>query len=228
MASMRNALLISVSVVVACAPQLPSVDRQPRAWEGNRSPAGPTSYSCGDPMHDQSTTGTERVSTWNPCWDIEEETAARHRAAAAEERYRANLAADQSAQLVQAELVHCKGLPEHELAHSPFEHRRAIREVTAHRGGGQVRGVRIIFKDIPGLTVDYLRSAIACHRARYETLGKPAQYLPEDPTLFDGAEVTVSQRQNGIEVLITAEDPAVGRIAYDRAQKLVTDRTATR
>jgi hypothetical protein len=243
---MRNVLIVT-AVVAACAPQLPVVDRQPRNWEGNMSPgtrdeheaqahdravaeatAGPTSYSCGDTMHEQSTTGTERVSTWNPCWDIEEETAARHRGAEAAQRYSANLAQGKADALVQAQLVHCKGIPEHELAHSPFAHRKAIREVTAHRSGGEIRGVRVLFKDIPGLTADYLRSAIACHRARYETLGRPAQYLPEDPTLFQGAEVVVSQRQNGIEVLITADDPTVGRIALDRAQDLVRSRTATR
>ena len=220
---MRSALIAGLVVAACSGPQL-TIDRAPRVAQA----PSPSAYRCGDPLQDQSTSGTERVSTWNPCWDLEEEIAVRERGVAAAERYGANLEHEQAAQLVQAELVHCKGIPEHELAHSPFAHRRAIREVIPHRSGGEIRGVRIVFEDIPGLTADYLRSAIACQRARYETLGRPPQYLPEDPTLFDGAEVTVSERQNGFEVLISADDPAVGRLALDRARSLVRERTATR
>ena len=41
---------------------------------------GEDRYDCGDPvLHAQSTSGTEPVSEWNPCYDISGPAAERHR-----------------------------------------------------------------------------------------------------------------------------------------------------
>jgi len=221
---MRKILI--ASVLVACGGGTQVAVEHPIA---TKAPTASTSvaYSCGDPIAEQATTGTEPVTAWNPCWDIAEEESLRVRANAAAERAE-KVDRQRAAQLVQANLVHCTGLPEQELSHSPFAHKRAIAEVLPHRGGGKVHGVRILLKHVPGLSAEYMRKAIACHRARYETLGKPASYLPDDPTLLDGIEVTVTDHRGRIDVMITSDDDEICLVALDRAQQLLRDRTATR
>lgn len=193
------------------------------------APAAPKTYTCGDTvLDDQPASGGERITTLVPCWDREEEAehARHHQAAPAPELARAR--ETHRGALAAASLIHCKGIPETELTHSPFAHEKSIAEVIPHRREGELAGVRIVFRDTPGLTADWMRQAIACHRARHEVLGRPASYLPEDPTLVEGAEVRVTQQGNNIQVFITTPTPGAGRIAYERASELVRPKAAIR
>lgn len=190
--------------------------------------SGVRSYQCGDAvLNDQITTGNERLTTFIPCWDMEEEAehARQNRVpdpeiARARETHRGELAA--------AELVHCKGIPERELTHSPFSHRRSIAEVIPHRREGEIKGVRIQFRPVPGLTAAWMRKAIACHQARYASLGRPPGYLPEDPTLVEGAEVRVIEHAGAVQVFVTTPEATAGRIAFERANELLHPKAATR
>jgi hypothetical protein len=187
------------------------------------------SYQCGDTvMSDQVTSGGERLVQSMPCWDPNEEHADRHEEVAAREQRLADQERRQATSMVEAELVACRGISKRDLERSPFSHRKAIAEVVPHRETGTLRGVRVVFKPVPGLTATWMRQAIACHRARFERLGEPAGYLPEDPTLVGQATTTVELRGGHIEVAIESPDDVSATVALERAQDLIRSRSARR
>lgn len=186
-------------------------------------------YSCGDrALSDQATSGGERLVPTVPCWDIAEENAAHHRFLADREEQIARTERRAATSMVETELAACRGLSDRELEHSPFAHRKEIEAVIPHRESGALRGVWIVFKPVPGLGAAWMRQAIACHRARFERLGEPATYLPEDPTLVAGATAIVDMRGGQVVVLIETADAASARVAIERARDLVRERTAVR
>jgi hypothetical protein len=186
----------------------------------------PATYSCGDEvLNEQMTSGTEQLTSWMPCWDLTEETEIRHRAAARRERALAQRSRDNVAALLRAEEAYCRGIHPRELGHSPFAHRKAIAEVIPHRQSGEIRGARIVFKPVPGLTAAYMVRAIECNQARRAVLGIE---VPDDPSLVPGAEVTVAERSGHLEVLVRLPSQVDGAIALARAQELRRAQTATR
>jgi hypothetical protein len=186
-------------------------------------------YSCGDTaLMDQATSGGERLMPTVPCWDVAQENAEHQRYLAAREERIARTERRAATAMVEAELAACRGLSARELEHSPFAHKKEIAAVIPHRQSGAIRGVRIVFKPVPGLTAAWMRQAIACHRARFERMGEPASYLAEDPTLVAGSTTTVDDQSGHIEVLISTGDATSARVALDRARDLVGPRTAGR
>ncbi len=193
-------------------------------------PTDPTqSYQCGDRvLADQATSGGVPLTPVMPCWDTAEESASHHRYEADRERTIAERHRIAAAKLVDAERDACRGLPAQELEHSPFSHVKEIDEVVPHVEGGKVIGARIIFKPVLGLDAAWMRHAIACHHARFERLGEPATYFPDDPTLVAGAKVTVEDVGNRVEVTVTSKDDVAQHVALARAQDLVHTQTARR
>ena len=218
------------------AARMEAADRHDRLADAHRRAAGspdtpvdPGNYQCGDrDMSDQLTSGGQRMLAVVPCWDPAEEHAQHHRIAADREQLRAEHERRAAASLVEAELSACRGIPPGELDHSPFAHRKEIAEVIPHRERGVVRGVRIVWKPVLGLSPAWMEQAIACHRARWERLGEPASYLTDDPTLVPGAVTTVSLRRGHLEILVEARDDVAAHVALGRAQDLVRTRTAGR
>jgi hypothetical protein len=179
-------------------------------------------------MSDQLTSGGERLVPVVPCWDPAEEIAERHRVAA---RREVQLARDErraATKLVEAEIAACRGISPEEVEHSPFAHKKAIADVVPHSEGGVIRGVRIVWKPVLGLSAAWMRQAIACHRARFERLGEPATYLSDDPTLVPGVTATVTDHGGRLEVLIESRDDVSAHVALARAKDLVSPRTAGR
>lgn len=187
-------------------------------------------YQCGDQndMSDQLTSGGQRIMPMVPCWDPVEEHAQRERAAARREDYIARKERRSAVALAETKLDACRGISEGELGHSPFAHRRAIAAVIPHQVGGVVRGVRIVFKPVAGLTRSWLEQSIACHRAEFERLGEPATYLSDDPTLVRGAVATVASHRGHLEVLVETRDDVAASVALARARDLIGTRTAGR
>lgn len=193
---------------------------------------GGDNFACGDPvidvLNDQTSSGGETVTSWVPCWDVQEETIARHRAAVLREREEARKDRQAARQLLDLERAHCAGIPDREVGHSPFVHRSAIREVIPRRTGGRLEGVRIVFKPVPGLNAAWMRKAIACQQARFAVRGKPPTYHTEDPTLVDGARVSVIQNGRNVEVVIDTDTREASLIVMARADELVTSQTTQR
>jgi len=247
MQGMRNQLITILAVAACGGGQKPSDPS--KSWAEHMSSAeqheenainheqaarhatrlAPTAaYTCGDTvLGDQLTIGTERVQTTIPCWDTEEEAAMAHRHRAEKERTAAKNERSEAAALVQAEAAACAGIPAAELTHSPFAHKKAIAQVIAHREGGAIHGARVVFKPVPGLTAGYMRKAIACQQARFAVAGKPASFMPEDPTLLDNTKATVFERGGHLEVLITTESDVEGAVSLARAQDLLPQKAAS-
>jgi len=195
----------------------------------DRDATRPGGYQCGDvALSDQATSGGEKLVQAVPCWDAGEEVAEHHRYVAEREQQLAQAERRTATRMVENEITSCRGLANRELEHSPFAHRRDIEAVIPHREAGVVRGVRIVWRPVPGLSAQWMRKTIACHRARFERMGEPAIYLPDDPTLVAGATVTVEQRKGHLEVLIETSDDMNGEVALERARELVHPRTAGR
>jgi len=198
-----------------------------RAVEAEHPGPPEDNYQCGDiDLYNQLTSAGKPMLPVRPCWNPVEERAERERVAAVREEQRAREERRAAARLVEAELAACRGISPEEIEHSPFAHRQEIAEVIPHREGDAVRGVRIVWRPVPGLTVAWMEQAIACHRARFERLGEPPTYLTDDPTLVRGVTATVSLHSGRIEVLVEARDDVAASVALARAQDLVRPRTA--
>jgi hypothetical protein len=195
-----------------------------QAAQAERRVVGETA-ACGDRvLADQLTSGGERLLGRSPCWTAADDEA-RHRELAADLRADAAAHRARARELAQAERDACEGMPTNELDHTPFFHRADIAAVAALVEGGEVRGARIRFRAVPGLTSDWLREAIACHQARAAALGWPEQHFAYDPTMVPGATATVEERGGSILVVIRADDDLAAQVAYGRAEDLLDPET---
>lgn len=154
------------------------------------------------------------VRYWLPCWDWSKDT----------ERYRTRTQPAARATLAKIEATQCVGLMPAALERSPFVQDRAIAEIIPRRAGDTIHGARIVFNPVPGLTISWMRRAVACHRARWKALGYPADYLTGDPTLIRGTEVEITGNDNHIAVLIESDSEATGKLVLARARGLVPER----
>ncbi len=191
---------------------------------------GPEAYACGDGvLNDQLTSGGLPVTTWNPCWNGEEEAAIRHIDSAEQERRAAERERHAAQELVDAENRACANISPGERTHSPFAHHQEVGAVVAERAGGELHGVRIIFRSVPGLTAAWMRDSIACQQARWATSGKDPTLMTDNPTLVVGAQTTVLEQSGRVVVIVTTDSPDAARVALARAQQNLTGpRTAIR
>jgi hypothetical protein len=251
---MRTACLLGLAIAVGCggSPPLPrtelhgygahmeAAERDDRLADAHRRAAGPPdtqinpdNYRCGDvDLDEQLTSGGKPLMKFGahsvPCWNPAEEYAQRQRLAAERLHRRAQDQRRAATNLIEAEIEACRGISPAEIEHSPFAHRREIAEVIPHRERGEIRGVRIVFKPVVGLSPAWMEQAIACHRARFRRLGEPPTYLSDDPTLVSGAVATVSLHRDHLEVLVETRNDVAAHVALGRAQDLVRPRTAVR
>jgi hypothetical protein len=126
--------------------------------------------------------------------------------------------------MVSAERWWCAGLPPEELDHTPFDHREDIAAVSAELEGEHVRGARIRFRRVPGLTDDWLRQTLACHAAIAAASGNDPTHLTTCPSVVAGAETTVIDDPAGLIVIVRADDPAAALTIYARAEALLDPR----
>ena len=213
-----------------------SADRHDkRAAEHDRAAAAvegapvPERFDCGDPnLNDQLTSGGLRVTTWQPCFDLSDEAAERHREVAMHERKLAQKDREAAARLAETERTACEGVPSRELGHSAFAHGKSIDHVEPMYEGSQLAGVRIVFKPVRGLTAAWVRGDIDCQRARWAVSGKDPTWMPSDPSLVDGVSIEVSDREGHVEVVVTTARPEQAAIALARARGELGNNTAKR
>jgi hypothetical protein len=188
---------------------------------GVRDVAGGDARSMARPI--QATSGGERLLGRSPCWTAADDEA-RPRELAADLRADAAVHRARARELAQAERDACAGMPVDELDHTPFFHRADVATVAALVESGRVRGARIRFRAVPGLTGDWLREAIACHQARAAALGWPEEHFAYDPTLVPGTSVTVEEDGPAVLVVVRADDELAAQVAYGRAEDLLEPR----
>ncbi len=179
-------------------------------------------YACGDVvMAEQPHTGNDPVVILTPCWQNEAAVIERHRDEA--ERLRADARAHRARahELRSVEATSCATMPASELTHTPFAHHEDIAAITAETDGDEVRGARIRFRPVEGLTADWLRTALACHHARAAVIGYDPDYLSYDPSVLAGAVTEVVDDPDGITVVIHAQDDATALVIYGRAEDLI-------
>ncbi len=238
---MRTAILSVVLVgVAACATPRPQPEAPKSASEHLREAArhdqeaavheraaaeaarsGYEGYACGDrALSDQTQTGGEPVTRWVPCWSVERDASAAHQADA--ERLRAEARAHRATAraLVEVERTFCAIMPEDELTHTPFYHRTDVASVEAYREGDALAGARITFRPVRGLTVEWMRDALLCHRARAASLGYPATYMPYDPTTLRATHLAVATTGGAVVVTVRADDDVTAAVVWSRAQAL--------
>jgi hypothetical protein len=185
-------------------------------------------YQCGDLVAaDQATSGGEPLAPSIPCWDPEEETYERHRTEAQHERVLAHQERVAAATLVREEEAACKTISQDEQQHSAFAHHKEIAEIVPHYVDSKLRGARIVFKPVLGLTAEWLKEDIACHTAHFHTTGEDPNYMPDDPTLVPGAVVSVQPTSRTIEVVVEGDTDEAGQESLGRAQALQMRPSAT-
>jgi hypothetical protein len=132
----------------------------------------------------------------------------------------------QARELVLSQQRWCASLPEAELDHTPFDHREDLRGVTAELVGNQVRGARIRFKPVRGLTGEWLTQTLACHQALAAAEGYDSTHLASCPSTVEHATTTVVETPAGLEVVIRSDDPGSALVIYNRAEALLGDPVA--
>jgi hypothetical protein len=190
-------------------------------------------YNCGDQvLNDQLTSGGQRVTTWMPCWNVQEETRQHEvdvRMAADEQKQETEDAGARVADaLVEREAAACARIPRGERGHSPFVHQREIVAVLPHRVAGTTRGVTVIFHAVPGLDAAWLRDDIACHQAHVATLGHVPMELAGDPTLLPGAQVDVEESRGLVTVIVSEPTPDAAERAVAMTRAAAFSTTAER
>jgi hypothetical protein len=182
----------------------------------------PTPATCGDTASTELvTSGTERLHILPPCWAGEADAVRRDRSHATQLRADARRHRIQARELVRTEQKWCAGLPESELDHTPFDHREDLRVVRAELEGDRVRGARILFKPVKGLSADWMRQTLACHQAMATADGFGADHLASCPSTVPGARTDVIETPAGLEVVIRAVDSASALVIYARAEALL-------
>jgi hypothetical protein len=177
---------------------------------------------CGDrALAAQASSGGAPLTPRPPCWTTESDAITRHRTAAAHLRADARTHRAVARQLMGAARDACESLPEGELATSPFSHRDDIRTVEAVVEGDRVRGARIVFARVDGLTAAWLERSLACHQALAAAGGYDVTYMPHCPAAVAGAHIEAEDSLLGPVVVISADDPATALAIYGRAEDLL-------
>ncbi|HRC54429.1 MAG TPA: hypothetical protein PKU97_00840 [Kofleriaceae bacterium] len=230
-------------VLVACSSRAPQLARPPMTAQDHLSEAErheaearalearaaekeragtPTPYTCGDSrLNELATSGGERLHVQTPCWAGELSAIQRDRSAADRLRAEARQHRSKARAMVLSERAWCAGLPTSELDHTPFDHREDLLSVRAEIEGDRLRGARVRFRRVPGLTVEWLRQTLACHQAIAAIAGYDPLHLSTSPSVVAGAESTVIDDPRGIEVVIRSNDPAAALVVYARAEALL-------
>jgi hypothetical protein len=187
-------------------------------------------YVCGDRvLADQLSSGTEPLLTTMPCWQNETRVVADHKAEAERLRAEAGAHKEVAQSLINAEALACEGMSADELTHTPYAHRQDIVSVDEERTDGELRGARIVFAKVAGLSANWMRQAVACHHARAAALGYNNRYMSYDPTVIQGASTMVNELADGsLEVKVISPELETAKLIYDRSRALVGDVQARR
>jgi hypothetical protein len=160
--------------------------------------------------------GGERMPVMKPCWTRAEQNtsylraAEAHRRAAADHREWAHL-------LIEVEKEACSGLGEIERKTSPFVRGPDILSVEPYNEGKTLRGARVTFRKVQGLSKPWLVKSMSCHRARAAKLGFAQDFMPHCPLTLKDTATSVVETPDTVVVTLRSTDPIVATEIYGRA-----------
>lgn len=127
--------------------------------------------------------------------------------------------------LLAAERRACQGLSQEDIDRGPFFYQRDIARVEPIKTReGEIKGARIEFASVPGLTVHWMERAIECAQARAAVLGYPRDYMRESPLMIPGVEATVQMKGTHVEVIMQARDRLTAIQVLGRSEALLRNR----
>jgi hypothetical protein len=172
----------------------------------------------------QSTSGGVPISLVTPCWTSHASERSMHLSRAASLRHDARKHRAVAASLIEAERAACAGLPATERDHSPSWHRDDITAAEPVRDGGPVRGARVTFRKVAGLSVEWLRSAYTCHQAQAAALGFDPTAMSYCPATLPDVTIDVTEDTDGYVVTFTSARDDVAASVLGRALALLEPR----
>ncbi len=185
-------------------------------------------YCIDKPLAGVPYSGGQPLRVLRPCWTSVVTPDEYHRKAV--DRHRAKAAAHrgQAKALLNTERQYCANLGEAEISQSPFWHVDDILSVEKYVVGGALRGARITFRRVRGLSVAWLRRASACHQARAAMLGYPRTLMTYCPLVLEGATFDVADSDVGYAVTIQSKRDPIAAVIWARAVDLLKARSAAR
>lgn len=190
------------------------------AAHGSRfDPSQSTTHRACSGVSGGASRGSGVIST-RKCWTSVTNPTAQH---LEHEAQHARAAADHRAAsqaLRDAEARACVGIAEEDRDMSPFAHREDLARVEALIRDQRLEGATIVFRPIPGLTVDGLQRVVDCHLARNAALGHDVPEMPYCPLVPNNVSARVSPTHGGFAVAIRSDDPVVAAEILHRAQRL--------
>ncbi|HEX7476634.1 MAG TPA: hypothetical protein VF331_02390 [Polyangiales bacterium] len=161
-------------------------------------------------------------------WASTEDPSEQHKADAASHRELAakHRAASQALRDVEARA--CVGISESDRDMSPFYHREDITAVAqAQRSAVHARheqavpgGGRVVFRAVPGMTVEWLQRLVNCHLARAAAVGYSMPEMSYCPLMLKGVSAAVSSTDGGFAVEVTSDDPSTAAEIWRRVRAL--------
>jgi hypothetical protein len=197
-------------------------------YDPGRGAEGGPRLQCFDrPLAGVAYSGTEPLVVQRPCWTAITNPTAHHKQAAAQHR---ELAAEHRAaarRLRETEAEACAGLGEDETSHTPFYHREDILRVEPYYESGRLRGARVTFRIVPGLTASWMRHALHCHAARAAVMGYDPTFMSYCPLSLQDVSTAVTQTEDGLRVTLRSDRSDIAHVILGRARDLITaDRAA--
>jgi hypothetical protein len=133
-----------------------------------------------------------------------------------------------SAALASAEASACAGIADDDRDVSPFYHREDIESVSPlseeFKSGKTVTkkevGSTIVFRAVPGMTVEWLQRVVDCHVARAASVGHDMPEMAYCPLELKGVKAKVTSTGNGFAINVSSEDATTVAEIQKRAQAL--------
>ena len=200
-------------------------EQEQQATESRRNEAqGSPGCTCPDSaVHmPEPVLGGERIHVMRPCFteplasEVHAKEASRLLQEAKEHRKAA-------ARLIETEKELCQGIGELELSHDPFFHRDDIVKVEAYRENGSLRGARLWFRKVPGLSSKWMHQALHCHMARSAVMGYSETFLSYSPVALAEVSALVTDDEQGLVVTVRSTREDIAAIVFARAEALLPD-----
>lgn len=184
-----------------------------------------------DPYADQSSMCLSSAihATGRPCWSSVKNPTRSYLAHADDHRRLAAAHRDVAQSLRDAEMRACASVPADDRDESPFDHREDILRIepllSASSAVAWTEGVVVTFRDVPGISVDWLQNVMDCQIARNAALGNDVPELQRCLLVPRGVRAKVTKARDGFAVVIRASDEDTANELLRRGEAIMATST---